>query len=75
MNWQRIKDDWAELREEARERWPRLNGETLDQVAGNRTELLEALQNEYGWSLERAGVEADRWADTVSEHGSPGSDV
>ncbi|MEX2543357.1 MAG: hypothetical protein WD314_16245 [Trueperaceae bacterium] len=70
MNWQRIKEDWSVLREAARERWPELDGKTLEQAAGNRTALMEALQNEYGWTLERAGVEVDRWADTVSEHGS-----
>jgi uncharacterized protein YjbJ (UPF0337 family) len=72
MNWQTIKDDWPRLKGAARERWPRLGDNTLQQVAGNRTALMEALQEEYGWPLERAGVEADRWADTVSEHGKGG---
>lgn len=70
MNWDSIKDDWKELQKSAHQRWPRLHSETLEQVSGNRSVLMEALQDEYGWSLERAGVEVDRWADTVSEHGS-----
>jgi uncharacterized protein YjbJ (UPF0337 family) len=70
MNWQRIKEDWPRLRDSARERWPRLEKETLEQAAGNRTRLMEALQEEYGWTLERAGIEVDRWADNVSEHGA-----
>jgi uncharacterized protein YjbJ (UPF0337 family) len=70
MNWQSIKDDWPRLSAAARERWPRLDDDALARVGGNRTALMEALQEEYGWTLERAGVEADRWADTVSEHGT-----
>jgi hypothetical protein len=69
MNWQTIKEDWSRLMESASKRWPRLDASDLRQVAGNRTTLMEALQDEYGMSLEEAGVEVDRWADTVSEHG------
>lgn len=68
MNWLTIKDDWERLRASAHERWPRLGDEALERIAGNRTALMEALQDEYQMSLEEAGVEADRWADTVSEH-------
>lgn len=72
MNWQKIKDDWEQLAAAAAERWPRLDDETLEQIDGNRTLLMEALQDEYDLTLEEAGVEADRWADTVSEHGANG---
>lgn len=69
MNWLEIKDEWPRLRESAQERWPRLRPEELEQVHGNRTELMEMLQEEYGWPLERAGVEVDRWADAVTRDG------
>jgi hypothetical protein len=69
MNWQTIKEEWPRVHEAAAKRWPRLDEKTLRQVAGNRTMLMEALQEEYGMTLEEAGVEVDRWADTVSEHG------
>ncbi|MEX2534085.1 MAG: hypothetical protein WD273_00675 [Trueperaceae bacterium] len=75
MNWQTIKDDWQRLGAAAAERWPRLDGDTLEQIDGNRTRLMEVLQDEYDLTLEEAGVEVDRWADTVSEHGTgDGSD-
>ena len=70
MNWQTIKDDWSRLSTVAAERWPELDARTLKRIAGNRTSLMEALQDEYDLTLEEAGVEADRWADTVSEHGA-----
>ncbi|HEX7004251.1 MAG TPA: hypothetical protein VF168_08695 [Trueperaceae bacterium] len=73
MNWQTIKDDWQRLKPAAAGRWPRLDERTLRQIAGNRTRLMEALQDEYDLTLEEAGVEVDRWADTVSEHGAPGA--
>ena len=73
MNWQAIKDDWQRLSSVAAERWPRIDAGTLRQIDGNRTRLMEALQDEYDLTLEEAGVEADRWADAVSEHGAPGA--
>jgi hypothetical protein len=72
MNWQTVKDDWQRLKGSAARHWSRLDGETLEQIGGNRTRLMEALQDEYDLTLEEAGVEADRWADTVSEHGTEG---
>ena len=72
MNWLTIKDEWQQLSASAAERWPKLDERTLRRIAGHRTRLMEALQDCYDFTLEEAGVEADRWADTVSEHGTEG---
>ena len=68
MDWRAIKENWASYRVEAQRIWPKLSEEELEQVAGDRTVLIEKLRDHYGRATDEAALEVDRWADTLTEH-------
>lgn len=68
MDWRAIKERWAAYRAEAERQWPALSEDDLEQVAGNRTVLIEKLRERYERTTDEAALEVDRWADTLTEH-------
>jgi uncharacterized protein YjbJ (UPF0337 family) len=55
MTWDQVKGAWKELRGTVRERWGKLTDSDLDTIAGQRDQLLGAIQRQYG--VTRAQVE------------------
>ncbi len=66
MDWRKIKENWGVYQEDARRSWPELTDEDVQQVQGNRTELIAKVREHYGWTQEQATLEADRWADRLT---------
>lgn len=48
MNWDQVKDDWQMNKGHAREAWGELTNDDLDRVDGDRTKLVEQLQDRQG---------------------------
>lgn len=66
MNWDKIKEGWESYKKLAMGEWPRLTEMELTQTAGNRTQLIELLQENYGMTLDEASQAADTWAEGVT---------
>ena len=58
---------WKQLRGKAREQWGKLTDNQLDQVGGDYERLLGVLQENYGYTREKAMQEADMWITNMSE--------
>jgi uncharacterized protein YjbJ (UPF0337 family) len=54
MNWDRIPGKWTEFKSKVHERWAKLTEADLARVAGKRDQLLNLLQERYGWVREQA---------------------
>jgi len=51
---------WSHLRGKANQWWDRLTDADLEQVAGNKAQLIRLIQTRYGYAHERAEQEVDR---------------
>ena len=49
---------WEDLRDDAKTRWSRLTDEDIDLVAGRAERLIDRLQLRYGYTRDRARLEA-----------------
>jgi uncharacterized protein YjbJ (UPF0337 family) len=52
---------WKQMRGMVREQWGKLTDNQVDQIGGNYDRLVGALQENYGYTREKAMEEADRW--------------
>ena len=66
MNWDKIKESWSHYKKRALGEWPKLTEMDLNPIDGNRTQLVELLQDRYDMSLDEATKTADDWAETVT---------
>ena len=63
MNSDQLKGNWNILKGKARQKWGKLTDDELEQVAGNRDELVGKIQKEYGIAREEAEKQVDEWKD------------
>ena len=66
MNWDTIKGNWTQFKGKAREQWGELTDDDLDQVAGQKDQLVGKLQAKYGYAREEAERQVDQAANTWS---------
>ncbi len=57
---------WKQMRGRVREQWGKLTDSQIDQIAGNYDRLVGTLQENYGYTREKAMEEADRWIDNMN---------
>jgi len=62
MKWQEIKDRWPELKPRVRRHWFHLTQGDVDAISGTREELVDRVQERYGFARDEAGKEVDAWA-------------
>ena len=67
MKWDQIKGNWTEMKGKAREQWGDLTDDDMDRIAGQKDQMIGALQQKYGRTKEDAEREADAWADSLRE--------
>lgn len=60
---------WKQIRGRVREQWGKLTDNQVDEIGGNYDRLVGVLQENYGYTRERAMEEADRWIDNVNRGG------
>ena len=63
--WQNIEQNWGEFKAAAAERWNDLTEDDLDDVAGNREDLIEEVHESYAMTRAEAEAEVDDWADSM----------
>ncbi len=71
-----LMGNWREMRGRIRQQWGKLTDNQIDQIAGNYDRLLGVLQENYGYTREKAMEEADRWIHDMDSgrrdpHGNP----
>ncbi|MEZ5351845.1 MAG: CsbD family protein [Bryobacteraceae bacterium] len=54
MNWDQVEGKWKEFRGSVREQWGKLTEDDLDVIGGKREQLTGRLQQQYGYSKEKA---------------------
>jgi len=62
MKWKDIENHWPELQQRARRHWFHLSRSDVEDITGARDELVERVQERYGFSREEAEKEVDAWA-------------
>ncbi len=60
MNNDIVEGRWKQMRGSARGWWGKLTDGDYDRIAGKRDQLIGALQEKYGYNLEKAHDEVDR---------------
>ena len=70
MNRDILKGNWTELKGKVRERWGELTDDEIDQIAGERDQLVGVLQKHYGYAKEEAEKEVEDWSETP-DFGTP----
>ncbi len=58
---------WKQLRGKARQQWGKLTDNQLDQIGGDYERLVGVLQENYGYTREKAMQEADMWITNMDE--------
>ncbi len=57
---------WKQIRGRVKEQWGKLTDNQIDQINGNYDRLVGALQENYGYTREKAMQETDRWIDNMN---------
>lgn len=52
---------WHELKDQVRQRWGKLTGDDLGRLNGKTEELVEVLQQRYGYGKAQAEIEINHW--------------
>jgi uncharacterized protein YjbJ (UPF0337 family) len=66
MNWDQIKADWSQLKPKLKEKWKKLTDADLKLIAGRREQLVDLLQQRYGYDKQRAGTELDKFTTALT---------
>ena len=64
MNRDILKGNWKELKGKVRERWGELTDDEIDQIEGEREQLVGVLQKHYGYAKEEAEREVEEWGES-----------
>lgn len=60
MNWDVIKGNWNQFKGKAKVQWGKLTDDELDQIEGNRDQLIGRLQERYGYARDQAEREVEQ---------------
>jgi uncharacterized protein YjbJ (UPF0337 family) len=63
-----LKGQWKEFKGKLREQWADLTDNDVEEINGNREQLIGKLQQRYGMAKERATTEVNSWLETVNQN-------
>ena len=66
MNTHTIKGNWTRIKGAVRETWGELTNDDVDQIAGEREQLIGKLQERYGKALDIVEQEVKLFEDKMS---------
>jgi uncharacterized protein YjbJ (UPF0337 family) len=61
MNWDRIADQWKQLKGSINERWDKLPDDHIEQADGEREKFIGIIQEQYGITREAAEEQVRDW--------------
>jgi len=64
MNQDILQGRWEQLKGKARIKWGKLTSDDIDQIKGQRQNLVGKLRERYGLATERAEQDVDDWLET-----------
>jgi hypothetical protein len=67
MRWERIRERWDELKNEAHDQWNELTVEDLRAIDGDRSIFVAIIRQRTGMTEEDATVSIETWAGDLSE--------
>ncbi len=65
---QLMHDNWTYLKDPVRQRWSRLDDESLDEIDGDHERLLDRIQVAYGIHRDQAETELHAFMDDYEEY-------
>ena len=65
MNWDIVKGKWKQLKGSAQSQWGKLTDDELDQIEGDREQLVGKIQEKYGGARDEAERQVDEWSDAA----------
>ena len=66
MNSDVLKGKWKQLKGNVQEEWGELTNDEVDQIEGNREQLVGLLQEKYGWKREAAEARVEAFEERHS---------
>jgi uncharacterized protein YjbJ (UPF0337 family) len=60
---------WKQVRGMVKEQWGKLTDDQVEQIDGHYDRLVGVLQENYGYTREKAMEEADRWISNMDRGG------
>lgn len=67
MNEDVLKGKWRQFKGSIQEKWGELTDDELDQINGEREQLVGKLQEKYGYGRKKAQAEYDDFVHTMTE--------
>jgi uncharacterized protein YjbJ (UPF0337 family) len=67
MNWDIVQGNWKQLKGKVREEWGDLTNDEIDEINGQREQLIGKLQEKYGIARDIAEQKADKFAEGLQE--------
>ncbi len=61
MNWDQVEGKWEQLKGQVKQQWGKLTDDDVTAIRGKRQELVGKLQERYGYAVEKAETEVDRF--------------
>jgi uncharacterized protein YjbJ (UPF0337 family) len=65
--WDQLAGQWKQFRGNVREMWGKLTDDDLEQIRGNRDQLVGRIQERYGIAKEEANSQVDEWVESLRE--------
>jgi len=63
MNREQLEGNWKQIKGKARETWGKLTDDDFDRIAGQREQLIGAVQKRYGIAKEEAEKQVQAFED------------
>jgi len=64
VNWDRIAGNWKQMKGALKTRWGKLTDDELDQMSGQRDQLVGKIQERYGCAKDEAEKQVREWEST-----------
>ena len=61
MNWDRIEENWQQVKSKIKVQWGKLTDEHLDKISGKREHLVANVQDCYGVKKDEAERQVKDW--------------
>jgi uncharacterized protein YjbJ (UPF0337 family) len=68
MSWDIIEGNWQNFKGKIKKEWGAFTDEHLDDIAGQRDQLSDKIQNFYGVSKDAADAQIDAFAQRNKDH-------
>jgi uncharacterized protein YjbJ (UPF0337 family) len=65
MEWKDVESRWNQFKGKVQQRWGKLTGDDIDEIAGSYQQLVGKLQEKYGITQQQAERELEEFQNTV----------